>query len=175
MVVLRDMRETDIEDYVRWFTSETEWMRTDAPWETENTSPEAERKSWTEYYGSVRDLPEDSFRWKFEIEWDGRHVGWVSSYTDLEYMENPLSIPAVGIDIPVSFCRDRGIGTEALRLFIRYLKEKGFSSVFTQTWSGNAAMLKVAEKLGFRTVCRMPGYRTVGGRAFDALTLKLDI
>ena len=30
MIVLRDMRESDIEDYVRWFTRDMEWMRTDA-------------------------------------------------------------------------------------------------------------------------------------------------
>ena len=29
-IVLRDMSESDIEDYVRWFTTETEWSKTDA-------------------------------------------------------------------------------------------------------------------------------------------------
>ena len=32
-IILRDMIESDIEDYVRWFTTETEWSKTDAPWE----------------------------------------------------------------------------------------------------------------------------------------------
>lgn len=32
MVVLRDMKEADIDDYVKWFTSETEWAdKWDAP------------------------------------------------------------------------------------------------------------------------------------------------
>ena len=79
-LVLRDMIESDIEDYVRWFTVEREWENWDAPWEKENTSTETERKRWTEYYGSVKDRPDDALRWKFEIEWNGRHIGWVSSY-----------------------------------------------------------------------------------------------
>ena len=34
-ITLRDMIASDIENYVRWFTTETEWMDTDAPWEKE--------------------------------------------------------------------------------------------------------------------------------------------
>ena len=32
-IILRDMIASDIEDYVRWFTTETEWSNMDAPWE----------------------------------------------------------------------------------------------------------------------------------------------
>ena len=175
MIVLRDMTEADIEDYVRWFTVDTDWMRTDAPWEPCGSTPEAERSGWTEYYESVKDLPEVVVRWKFEIEWDGKHIGWVSRYSDLEYMDNPGAIPAVGIDIPESGWRRQGAGTRALELFIRYLQSKGYRRVYTQTWSGNAAMLRVAEKLGFTPVCRMPDYRIVDGKAYDAITLLLEV
>ena len=70
-IVLRDMSESDIEDYVRWFTTQTEWSKTDAPWEPIESDEEAERASWQEYYESVKDLPDDVRRWKFEIEWNG--------------------------------------------------------------------------------------------------------
>ena len=79
-IVLRDMIESDIEDYVRWWTTEIKWMNYDAPWETEASDEETERTSWREYYESVKDIPDDVRRWKFEIEWNGRHIGWVSSY-----------------------------------------------------------------------------------------------
>ena len=79
-IILRDMIESDIEDYVRWFTVEREWENWDAPWEKEDTCKETERKRWMEYYESVKDCPDDAHRWKFEIEWNGRHIGWVSSY-----------------------------------------------------------------------------------------------
>ena len=41
-IILRDMIESDIEDYVRWFTVEREWENWDAPWEKEDTDAEAE-------------------------------------------------------------------------------------------------------------------------------------
>lgn len=176
MILLRDMRESDIEDYVRWFTVDTEWMKWDAPWEAEAPASEADtRKEWAAYYQSMQALPESAVRWKFEIEWNGRHVGWVSRYTDLEYMENKDSIPAIGIDIPEKAVRKQGIGTEALASFIQYLREKGFSSIYTQTWSGNMAMLRVAEKLNFKPFFQANNYRTVEGKAYDAVTFKLDL
>ena len=39
-IILRDMIESDIEDYVRWFTVEREWENWDAPWEKEDTCKE---------------------------------------------------------------------------------------------------------------------------------------
>ncbi len=176
MIRLRDMIPSDIEDYVRWFTVETEWgTEWDAPWEWEETTEEAERESWTEYFGQVRDLPEDVPRKKFEIELDGRHVGWVSRYFDLDYVENPEKIPAVGIDVPERDARGCGVGTEALRQFIEYLKHCGYRRVYTQTWSGNVRMLRVAEKLGFVPYACVKDLRTVRGQKYDALTLKLEL
>ena len=43
-IILRDMQESDIEDYVRWFTAETRWSEADAPWEPIETDEETERK-----------------------------------------------------------------------------------------------------------------------------------
>ena len=142
MIVLRDMKESDIEDYVRWFTVETEWMNWDAPWEWEETTEEAERKDWTDYYEKVKDLPPDAPRRKFEIELDGRHVGWVSRYFDLSYLDNPEQFPAVGIVIAEQDARNHGVGTE---------------------------------KLGFVPYARVRDLRTVRGKRYDALTLKLDL
>ena len=79
-IVLRDMIESDIEDYVRWFTVEREWENWDAPWEKEDTNAEAERKSWTERYESRKNLLDDVRRYRLEIEWNGRHIGSVNAY-----------------------------------------------------------------------------------------------
>lgn len=43
-VLLREYIESDIEDFIRWNTSETEWQEWDAPWENETEPPfDAER------------------------------------------------------------------------------------------------------------------------------------
>ncbi|MCI1245544.1 MAG: GNAT family N-acetyltransferase [Bacilli bacterium] len=175
MVILRDMRESDVDDYVRWFTSETEWSeKWDAPWEGKiEGDPIKERRSWMEYFSSVKSLNDDMERWKFEIEANGRHIGWVSSYYDLDYSDNPDHIIAVGIDIPDIDARGKGFGTKALSLFLEYLKGKGHMSFFIQTWSKNVPMLKVIKKLGFKESVRKRGFLSVGGKKCDAITFLL--
>ena len=180
-IILRDMIESDIEDYVRWFTAEREWENWDAPWEKEDTDEENERRSWTEYYESVKDLPAD-VRWsKFEIEWNGRHIGWVSSYPIDEHYEWIGEIQdgqtihrAIGIDICEPDVWGNGIGTNALRAFINYYFGNGVNELYTQTWSGNTRMIRCAAKLGFVECNRYVGKRQVEGKAYDALTFRLE-
>lgn len=182
-IVLRDMIESDIEDYVRWFTTETEWMNTDAPWEKEDSNEETERAGWREYYEAVKDMPEKAIRWKFEIEHNGRHIGWVSSYMIDEHFEwiafdsireGQAVHRAIGIDICESDVWNKGIGTNALRAFIEYYFRNGFDTLYTQTWSGNSRMIRCAQKLGFVECDRRPGLREVDGKKYDALTFRLE-
>ena len=49
------------------------------------------------------------------------------------------------------------------------------NSFYTQTWSGNLAIVRVAEKLGFKEVCRKENYREVNGKMYDAITWRLDL
>lgn len=175
MIELRDIIESDIEDYVRWFTVDTEWDNWDAPWEPlDPSTPEHEHARWTRYYHNVQAKDRNEMRWRFEIVQDGRHIGWVSSYTDTDYYPNPDELPAIGITIVDPAGRSKGAGTEALRLFIAYLKGRGYPAAYTQTWSGNLPMIRVAEKLGFREVCRKVGFREVRGEKYDAVTFRLD-
>lgn len=175
MVVLRDMQEGDIENYVRWFTRNIEWCNWDSPWEKDESNEDTERASWTEYYNSVKDLPDDVVRWKFEIEADGVHIGWICSYKDLDYMENSDNILALGLDIPDIENRKNGYGSAAMRLFMDYLHKNGHNSFYTQTWSGNYPMIRLAEKLGFKEIFRKKDFRTVNGQKYDAVTFRLDI
>ena len=182
-IILRDMIESDIEDYVRWFTTETKWSKTDAPWEPMESDEETERRDWTEYYQAVRDMPGKAIRWKFEIEFCGKHIGWVSSYlidgnygftTPADVQSGQKVYRAIGIDICESDVWGKGIGTNALRAFMDYYFSLGFESLYTQTWSGNTRMIRCAEKLGFVECNRYTGIREVEGRAYDALTFRLE-
>lgn len=175
MLILRDMIESDIKDYVRWFTVETEWMHWDAPWETEGTDEETERASWSEYYQTVSQKPADRVRYKFEIEADGKHIGWVSAYTDTDFYENPEETIAIGIDIPEKQYRGSGNGTQALLQFMDYYRKLGHKRLLTQTWSGNEAMIALARKLGFAEVHRAVGVRIVNGKPCDALTFAIEL
>lgn len=178
-IILRDMTESDIEDYVRWFTVSTEWANTDAPWEPIESDEATERASWRKYYESVKDLPGDVRRWKFEIEWNGKHIGWVSSYPIDENYEwideikdGQVAYRAIGIDICEADVWGKGIGTNALRAFMNYYFEGGICELYTQTWSGNVRMIRCAKKLGFIECNRNIGTREVNGQRYDGLTFR---
>lgn len=132
------------------------------------------------HHESVKDLPGDVRRWKFEIEWNGRHIGWVSSYPiDKNYewigeiKDGQTVHRVIGIDICDPDVWGNGIGTSALRAFINYYFEHAVDELYTQTWSGNVRMLRCAEKLGFVECNRNVGTRKVGGQKFDGLTFRL--
>lgn len=180
-IVLRDMIESDIEDYVRWFTVEREWENWDAPWEEEDTDEESERRSWGSYYESVKQLPDDVLRWKLEIEWNGRHIGWVSSYhigEDYKWVgeieAGQTAYRAIGADICEHDLWGNRLGSNALRAFINYFFENGVDELYTQTWSGNIRMIRCAEKLGFIECNRYAGIREVNGQKYDGLTFRLE-
>ncbi|MBQ5781879.1 MAG: GNAT family N-acetyltransferase, partial [Oscillospiraceae bacterium] len=86
MLILRDMIENDIEDYVRWFTADTEWGNWDAPWEPFEDDEETVCENFRNQYDTLNNYSGTKYR--FEIELDGEHIGWVGSYRDLVYMEN---------------------------------------------------------------------------------------
>ncbi len=179
-VILRNMVESDVEDYVRWFTVEREWENWDAPWEKEDTDEQTQRSAWTRYYLSVKNSTGDSFCRRMEIEWKGRHVGWVSAYLideDHEWVGKVADgrnvYRAVGIDICEPDVWGRGVGTSALRAFVNYHFDDGVAEIYTQTWSGNMRMIRCAEKLGFAECDRKIDKREVDGQKYDGLTFRV--
>ncbi len=181
-IVLRDMKESDIEDYVRWYTTKIEWMDWDAPWETETLDADTERRRWTEYYESVKTMPDNRIRTGFEIEYAGKHIGWVSSYLlDENYhwvqAENIKEGQKVYRTIGVGICESENwgqhIGTNAFRAFIQYYTDLGCKEICTETWSGNIRMIRVAEKLGFQECNRVIDECEVRGKKYDSLTFIL--
>lgn len=181
-IVLRDMVEQDIEDYVRWFTIQTQWAEFDAPWEPiEQDESINAKENWTEYYYKVKNILEDTLRWKFEIEVNGKHLGWVSSYLIDENYEWTSSDTyskeirrAIGIDICEKEFWSKGIGTNALKAFIEYYWNMGVQKIYIQTWSGNERMLKLAAKLGFKLCHTQKNFRIVHEKYYDALTFILQ-
>lgn len=166
-LILQDIALPDIEDYVRWYTVETEWMHWDAPWEWEEPF---DTLALTELYQKRLRLPLTAQRTRFELYLpENRHIGWVSSYL----MENGK--PAIGIDIPLPEDRRQGLGTIAYLMLVHYFLKNGITEIYTQTWSGNLPMIALAEKIGFRESERQIGVRKVRGSSYDALTFRLDI
>jgi RimJ/RimL family protein N-acetyltransferase len=183
-LVLRDFRESDVADFVRWETVETEWQLWDGPWDYEGRS-EAERADDLERYvarmngwvAAAPTLADDVTRSHLQIDTRaGRHIGWVGSYHvdgDYSIVEGP-GTTAVGICVPELVERGHGYSYQALAAFVGYLMGLGERDVLTQTWSGNVRMVHVAERMGFVECCRKQGFRLVRGRRYDGLTFRLD-
>ena len=56
-----------------------------------------------------------------------------------------------------------------------YLHSLGFDELYTQTWSGNERMIRLAEKLGFTECGRELKERTVRGQQYDGLTFRIKL
>lgn len=68
-----------------------------------------------------------------------------------------------------------GLGYEALGLWCDYLfhEQPGLSHLELETWSGNAGMVRLAQKLGFTETARERRGTVVSGRRFDSLRYAL--
>lgn len=181
--LLRDMEEQDIADDIRWHTVQTDWGLWDAPWEMEKVfatfDPEKYRSEELEWMAK----PKPDHRLSLELEADGVHIGSVAAYCLDQNLDWKALEPgedrraqrwAVGIDICDSAYWSGGWGTRALTGWIRYHLGEGYTDLYTQTWSGNARMIALAQKLGFRACKRKPGIRQVRGETYDGLTFRLD-
>jgi len=167
-ITLRPMRESDLADEERWNTVETEWGEWDAPWEEDEPfDMEKERErllkriaSPPEVYG-VCELDTD----------EGRHIGGLNRY----YIEDEKHLPAVGIAIPPIDARGKGYGKNAFILWIAYhFANSDIEEIYTQTWSGNYPMIKLAQSVGFEEIGRIKGIRRVRGERYDALTFSIS-
>lgn len=180
-ILLRDMVEPDIADWVCWNTVETQWMDWDgpdlesAPFDEEELRRDFERQLAT---------PLTAFRNFFELATiDGKHIGMVSSYATDENFQQMTWAQArekghfwftLGICICESSDWSRGLGTQALAAFCKHFLDNDRRKLRLQTWSGNIRMVRCAEKIGFRECNRFTGNRHIRGGVYDGLTFQLD-
>lgn len=181
-IILRDMIESDIEDWIRWDSVDTEWMKWDAPDEpTEPIDPDEYRKDLLEFVSTPRD---NGFRNFFELATaEGRHIGRINSYAlgeDYAWKSWPETMDekftvAIGIDICDSQVWGRGYGTLAISAFAKHFLDNGITEICIQTWSGNVRMIRCAQRIGFVECNRIVGNRHIRGGTYDSLTFRLNL
>lgn len=190
-ILLRDMVDSDIGDYLRWETVETEWQFWDAPWEYEGRTEEQIARELRDYRATLaarakeaRELAEGTLRTQLEICLDDEadpalstHIGGLGSYRidDAFCVRGDGAHRAIGIDIYDMRARGKGYAATAMRLFIGQFRAHGLRELYCQTWSGNMRMIGLAEKLGFEECCRKKGIRSVRGGVYDGLTFRLGL
>lgn len=184
-IVLRDPRESDIEDEIRWNTVETQWALWDAPWEMEEAVATFDPAAYRAKTLAELAKPREDFRWSFELDTaEGAHIGGVNAYlidegyqwiAEKNVQPGQKVYAALGIEIEESAYWSRGLGTQALEAFVLYFLDNGWEEVYLQTWSGNTRMVRCAQRLGFVVCDRKAGIRHVRGADYDGLTFRLDV
>jgi len=135
-----------------------EWRLFDAPWEGGNR----DREWFVQQFGR-KDPSWLSVRAVIATP-EGIPLGWVSRYGE---QDNP-SVCYVGIDICEDAYLNRGLGTEALRLWINHLfSTSDVHKLALETWSFNPRMIRVAEKAGFVCEGRQREVRQWQGQWLD--------
>jgi hypothetical protein len=190
-VTLRNQRDADIEDVVRWETIQTWWMLWDGPdkrkAEEPCSSPELRAERIRQRERERFDKPIPGVRMRFEVDGPtGTHLGWTNRYRlpdDLpddppdtgQTGDEEADRFAVGICLPDLERGVPGIGMLALALHSAYrFKMDACPLLYTETWSGNLSMIGLAARLGFEECRRLTGVRLIRGRAYDSLRFVLD-
>lgn len=140
-VNLRLTKDSDLENYVRWDSSPMKAWDFDGPWYNDDLSNII--KGRKKFLQGDR----DKITGFMEIESkEGDHLGWVNVY----HKEDDPHMTEVGIDIVEDRFWGKGMGKEAFVLWVDYLfKNREFTRIGIETWSGNKSMMGLAESVGF--------------------------
>jgi len=162
-VILRTTNSSDIEDYKKWNNPDLKYTKFDAPWFGDDlTNVINQRLKWLESEKAMpyRHLEVDSI--------SGDHIGWVAVY----YKNNDPHMTEIGIDLPEDSYWGKGLGTEALRLWIDYLfNEYKLTRIGFSTWDGNEAVKVIGKKLGLVEECRIRKGCVVNSEFYDRIKM----
>lgn len=167
-ILLRDWAMSDLPIYKHWMQAGHDWKKLDAPY---YSSPSVEEV--TEIVEDQRnaieygDWPNPRNQLIIVTAPDNRMIGQVSWY----WISEETHWPALGIVIYDPQFWRRGIGYEALGLWSDYLFKTApqFVRLDLRTWSGNAGMMRLALKLGYREEARFRMARVVDGQYYDGM------
>ena len=146
-VILRDRIPADVDRWLYWQTH-GEWRKLDAPWEAfdDAMEPEKEAELREKFIERCGREPHEPRGLAAIAAVDETPLGWVNRYSSKRTSREWY----VGIGIAEDGWRNRGLGTEALRLWVDHLFAKSdFHRLGLTTWSFNPRMMRVAEKVGF--------------------------
>lgn len=167
-VVLRDWELKDLPQFEYWMSPEHQWHETDGPYFPHTTPEEvaqmiARRREAIET--GVFPVPRRSMVVAMACADD--MIGSVSWY----WLGQETNWLALGISLYDPANWGKGYGYEALGMWCEYMLEANTSLVRLdfQTWSGNTAMMRLAEKLGFRLEARFRKARIVRDEYYDSI------
>ncbi len=153
-----------MKDYDRWNDPNSPASQFDGPWyKNDNLSKLIEIRT-----NKVKEGLEPPYRFLEIYTKSGEHIGWLNAY----HSDNDPHATAVGITIQESSKWDKGLGTEALALWIDYLfREINLTRIGFTTWQGNPRMIALGKRLGFVEEARIRRSCFVTGKFYDRISM----
>ncbi|MBD1380606.1 GNAT family N-acetyltransferase [Metabacillus arenae] len=163
-VTIRSIKKEDLPGLYHYIygVENPEWKKWDAPYfPLGKLSYRDFCDQYEMYIQPINQIPS-----RTAIEVKGKVIGIVSFYWE----HQPSYWLESGIAIYDPSYWSEGYGTEALTLWISYLFDNlPLVRVGLTTWSGNARMMKCAEKLGFTLEGRLRKCRLYQGKHYDSM------
>ncbi len=171
-IVLRDWKQKDLSEYQFWFSGKKRWMDFDAPYFQKPTA-ETVQKRILELKQKIENHNLSSPRERLVIATlkNDQLIGTVNWY----WQSQETHWKSIGIAIYNEEYWSKGIGKEALELWIEYLflECKEIVRLDLRTWSGNERMINLSRKLGFKEEARFRKARIVEGQYYDSVGMGL--
>ena len=161
-LTIRQVLEKDLERLweLIYKDEQPEWKKWDAPYYPHKAMP------YKQFIESKRDWIGDESSWVIEV--NGIVRGIISYYWEHE----PSKWLEMGIVLHEAGSWGNGIGTRALKLWINHLfNTMPLVRVGFTTWSGNARMIRVGEKLGMQMEARLRKVRLYEGKYYDSIRM----
>ncbi|MDX2140790.1 MAG: GNAT family protein [Chloroflexota bacterium] len=167
-IVLRDWTLGDLESYAHWLQPGHRWQTLDGPYYKRPSASEIpELIARIQKRIETGDFAQPRQNLIIAEPLQNRMIGQVSRY----WLSEETQWLAAGIVIYDPALWGKGYGTSALRLWTDYLFA-AFPAIVRldlQTWSGNAGMMRLATKLGYRLEGQFRKARIVAGDYYDSM------
>lgn len=167
-ITIRDWQSKDLPKESYWLDPKHKWHETNGPYYPDMTQDQIDKRiSRLDDMIMTKNFPEVRRNMVIATVEDDTLIGSVSWY----YQSKETNWISIGICIYDPKYWGKSIGYHALGLWCQYLFDH-FDDIVRldiRTWSGNTAMMKLSEKLGFKLEAVFRNARIVNGKYFDSI------
>jgi len=166
-IILRDYIPTDIDSIIQW-NFHGEHLEFDAPWERVNAKWTNEqivkfKEGFLERIKQEKPVPRGN---AIIACMDNVPIGGVNRYFQKDIKDAPI----IGIGIKQDEFLNKGLGTEALKLWLDYqFANSDCHRIGAETWSFNPRAIRIIEKIGFVHEGTTRELREWNGKRIDKL------
>lgn len=168
-IALRDFLLKDVDAFIAWQQPGHRWQYLDAPYyKSDDRDLDAFKGKLTKRFSAPDYVPPNPRERVTIADKDtDALIGQVSWY----WISEATNWAAIGIVIFDPAHWGKGIGYEAFGLWSDYLFDSfpAWARLDLRTWSGNAGMMRLAEKLGYHEEARFRMARIVDGDYYDGM------